>query len=241
MYKASIDLGRINSSLKVSFNLVIKGDKPSDANRHISETIDKFTYNGSTYLKFSPKSFITLDISKTNDKGDGWNPNTVANLNKICLFEFTKKCELILNGFTVKELFYTKNGRLKLSSDIAKQLAQRSRAGNKMIAMIHSVVVDDEHPETEYEGISLMINTMDNFALLTYSELLYLHHLLSTVNMDILSMQLINAYLAVENKDSQLTTARKLTIDKSISEVKTVEEDINPLPKIEKSHEIPDI
>lgn len=241
MYKTSIDLGRINPSLKVTFNLIIKGDKLSEKDRRIPETIDKFNFHGTTYLKFSPKAFITLDISKTGDKGDGWNPNTSANLNKIALFEFVNKCELMLNGFKIKELFYMNNRKLKVSSDIAKKIAQRSRAGNKTVAMIHTVVIDDEHPETEYEGISLMINTVDNFALLTYSELQYLHHLLSTVNMDVLSMQLINAYLTLESKDKSLSTAREITIDRSISEVKTEEKDINPLPKAETGHEIPDI
>lgn len=241
MYKTSIDLGRINPSLKVTFNLIIKGDKISERDRRMPDTIDKFKFNGTTYLKFSPKAFITLDISKTGDKGDGWNPNTSANLNKISLFEFIKKCELILNGFKVKELFYINNRRLKVSPDIAKSLAQSSRAGNKMIAMIHSVVVDDEHPETEYEGISLMINTVDNFALLTYSELQYLHHLLTSINMDVLSMQLINAYLALESNDKSLSAPRELTIDKTISEVKSEEKDITPLPKAEDGHEIPNI
>lgn len=241
MYKTSIDLGRINPSLKVTFNLIIKGDKLSEKDRHIPETIDKFNFHGTTYLKFSPKAFITLDISKTGDKGDGWNPNTSANLNKIALFEFVQKCELMLNGFKIKELFYMKNQRLKVSPDISKKLAQRSRAGNKTVAMIHAVVIDDEHPETEYEGISLMINTVDNFALLTYSELQYLHHLLSTVNMDVLSMQLINAYLTLESKDKPLSAAREITIDRTISEVKTEEKDIDPLPKAEAGHEIPDI
>lgn len=241
MYKTSIDLGRINPSLKVTFNLIIKGDKLSERDKHIPETIDKFKFHGATYLKFSPKAFITLDISKTGDKGDGWNPNTSANLNKIALFEFVKKCELILNAFKVKELFYINNRKLKVSLDIAKKLAQRSRAGNKTVAMIHAVVIDDEHPETEYEGVSLMINTMDNFALLTYSELQYLHHLLSTVNMDVLSMQLINAYLTLESNDKSLSTTREITIDRSISEIKTEEKDINPLPKAETGHEIPNI
>ena len=59
--------------------------------------------------------------------------------------------------------------------------------------------------------------------------------------MDILSMQLINAYLTLESKDKSLSTAREITIDRSISEVKTEEKDINPLPKAETGHEIPDI
>ena len=241
MYKASIDLGRISPHLKVTFNLVMKGDNKAQASKYLSETVDKFTFNGSTYLRFNPKPFITLDISKAGDKGEGWNPNMTVNLNKMSLFEFNQACESIIEAFRVKELFYTKDNKLKINREVAKNFVQHLRAGNKAVLITHAVVVDDENIDIEYEGVSLMINSIDNFALITYSEFKYLLHLLSTINMDTLAMQLINAYIAIEKKsDSQ--KSRELALPPlTVNEPEQSECDIKPLPKTEDGHELPDI
>ena len=241
MYKASLDLGRINQHLKVTFNVVMKGDNQAQASKYLSETIDKFNYNGSTYLKFHPNPFITLDISGAGDKGEGWNPNMSVNLNKMALYEFNQNCEEIINAFQVKQLFYVVDKKLKLNTEISKNLIRQFKVGNKSIVLAHTVVTDTDAPNTEYEGVSMMINSVDNFALITYSEFKYLHHLLTNVNMDILSMELINAYIAMEKKKDS-GKVREISLPKTlVNEPTDTESSVDPLPKTKEPHEIPDI
>lgn len=239
MYKGSIDLGRINQSVKLSLNVIIKGDdynmRPG-AGKVFKHVVDLFDYNGSRYLKVSPRSFITIDISKSFDRGDSWNSNMQVNLTKQYLFEFITKCKLMIENFKIKELFYIKNKKLQINAEIANSLSQVIKTQNKTIKMIHSVVYDTENKEIEYEGIVLMINSIDNYSFITYNELQYMYYIISTTNMDILSMELINTYLILNNNVAKPETRSKIISEKTdTSSVSTL------LPKEQKPNTIPNI
>lgn len=241
MYKGSIDLGRINQSVKLSLNVIIRGDdyniRPG-AGKVFKHVVDLFDYNGSRYLKISPRSFITIDISKSFDRSDSWNSNMQVNLTKQYLFEFISKCKIMIENFKIKDLFYIKNKKLQINADIANSISQVVKTTNKTIKMIHSVVYDPENKEIEYEGIVFMINSIDNFSFITYNELQYMYYVLSTTNIDILAMELINSYLILNTKNDtvKVETKQKIISEKTDNTVTTI-----PLPKIENPNTIPSI
>ena len=243
MYKVSLELGKINNSMKLKFNVIMKDKTEKKANRkYNNRVIDRFTYNGSDYLRISPKPYITIDISSTSDKNDEWNSNSVVNLNKFCLFDMIRKVRSMINKFKIPDLFFIKNKKLHLNTEIANNNFEIIRTPNKIIKLVHAVIYDSNNQELEYEGVCFMINSPDNFCCLTYNELEYLYYVLTHIDMDTLAMSIVNSYM-ISNMSSKLyaySKTRDLVIDKTIPEEVQKEIDITPLPKIEAPNEIPD-
>ena len=61
MYKASLELGKINKYLKMKFSIVIKSE-------NFMPLINKFNIAGNDYLKVSPIPIVTLEIKSNVDK-----------------------------------------------------------------------------------------------------------------------------------------------------------------------------
>ena len=56
MYKASVEIARINQDMKLKFNLILKDDDVRYMKNNKPKVIDRFNFNGSQYLKIG--SFI---------------------------------------------------------------------------------------------------------------------------------------------------------------------------------------
>lgn len=240
MYKGSIDIGNVNKNLKITFNLVIIGD--SDNNQKFNnntKTINKFTFNNSEYLKFHPRPFLTLDISRYQNNQKIYDPGCQVNINRRNLFTFIQRIKLMIDNFKEQDLFFIKNKQLQLNKEKAISLSQVIRTNDKAICLMHSVISDEERVDIQYEGIILMINNVSNSVLITYDELLYMYYLLTKVDMEVLSMELINAYLLTEKNLGDIIKTDNIT--KTISEVVECEPSITTLPKIQKPNTIPDI
>lgn len=236
MYKGSIDIGWVNKSLRVSFNLVIMGNNDG-YQRFNSKIINKFACNNSEYLKFTPRPYLTLDICKYENKQKIYDPACQINISKRNLFVLIQRVKKMIENFKIQDMFFIKNKQLRLNIDKAKSVSQVMRTNDKAIYMIHGVIPDDERPDVQYEGITLMINNAANYVLITYDELLYLYYILTNVNMDMLSMQLINSYLLLEKRKDVDTT----DIIKTLSEVNNDNVSNSVLPKLQEPNVIPDI
>ena len=55
MYKASIELARINKSLKLKFGLIIESESEK---KNYQKIVSKFNYAGNDYLRINPKPFV---------------------------------------------------------------------------------------------------------------------------------------------------------------------------------------
>lgn len=237
MYKCYIDMGKINKYMRIKFNIIVEDDIGTNKFANKTKCIDKFSYAGSKYLKLSPRPYITIDICESKDKNDSWNSNLQVNLNKFVLFDLLRKLRSMINKFKIKDMFFIKNNHLHVNTESANSNCEFVKTPNKIIKLLHCVVKDEDNIELEYEGICFMINSIDNYCFLTYTELEYLYYELSKINMTELSMQLLNAYLITEKHKIR---NRELEIDKSISEIKD-EEPNTTLPKLKKANEIPEI
>lgn len=246
MYKISIDLVRVNKAMQLKFNLLIEDESPikSAVSKQDTRTIHSFMMGGSEYLKIRPHPYITIDISKASDRGDAWNSNLVVNLTAPSLFVFQKALKKMLEGFHVRDLFFKQNGKLMVNFSVANPMMQRVRTSNRMIALTYAVVPDEENKEVEYEGICFMINSVDNYCYLTYNEIEFLLHTLSSLQIHVLSMQALQLYyleLLSKAFPSNGKEVKPQTLTRSFSESKSNVPETPPFAKVQTPSEIPEI
>lgn len=182
-----MDLGNVNKCMKVKFSLILKSDNELPMNKLVS----KFKMQGNEYIKFNPHPFVTIEITNELEKKEGWSNSRIITLNKLNLFRVMMVLKRFINRFVeVKDLFYFQGDTLCLNNDVAKNEEQMIRVANDKVILLKPFVVSDE--EGMYEGCIFMINSAINYCKLTYEELKYLHYLLSHIDMEILSLQLMD-------------------------------------------------
>ena len=236
MNKASIEIARINKTLKVNFGLILQSETEIK-NPSFGKLINKFNYLGNSFLKVTPRPFVTLDISSGKDKNDGWSANQSVNLNKQSLFSFLCAVRKLLKAFKeVKDLFYYEDGKLVLNNEEAKKVTESVISNNKHLRMQHCVVPSDENDTVFYEGIVLFINTYDNYTYITYNELLYLEYELSHIDMVSLSMQLISLSIQVNEEEEKVIEPKHKIVEQKEEEIKST-----PYVRIEEPNTIPEI
>lgn len=203
MYKATIELAKINRMMKLKFGLIIRSD--NEIKYPSTKLVNKFTYYGNDYIKISPNPFVVIDISSSMNSGEGYNTNQSVSLNRYYLFRFIQGLRKILTNFIeCKNLFYYKENQLVVNDDLANKIMITVHTQTtKTIRMRPCVVPDEENQEMVYEGCIFYINSMDNFAYVTYTEMEYLLWELSHINMNELSMQVINTVKLFENQSSK--------------------------------------
>ena len=206
MYKASMDIGRINKMMKLKFELIVMSD--NDEKYPHLRLINKFNYCGNDYFRINPNPFIVIDITSYMNKKDGWNTNNTVTLTRYYLFRFIQGLrKLIMDFKSNKELFFYRNQELIVNNYISEQIKIAVPvSGNKTILMKPCVVPDEESTTGNvYEGCLFYINSMENFAYLTYTEMEYLLYELMNIDMNTLSLQLITIVKQYENQETEKT------------------------------------
>lgn len=208
MYKATIEIGRVNKMMKIKFGLIIKSDE--ETKFKATKLVSKFNYGGNDYLRLNPNPYVILDITSFMDKGEAWSSSRTVTLNRYFLFRFLQGLKRLIHDFqNQKNLFYYRNNELVVDNEIADSITIAiPTAGSKTIMMKPCVVPDEESSTGNvYEGCIFYINNMDNFAYLTYTEMEYLFYELSKIDMNTLSLQLITIVKEFENQESEKLTA----------------------------------
>jgi hypothetical protein len=204
--------------------------------------INDYRKYGNRNIIFSPRPFVTLDINDTSGS-EAWSSATSIVLNRLSLFQMIHKLEKFIKSFEINELFYFQNKKLHVDTSLAKSESQIIIMPQKRLLIMHCVVPDKQNEEIEYEGGNFMFNTIDNFCLLTYDEILALKYELSKIDMSVLSLQLINIYFMEKLKSSNtalIEETKPYTImHEESQEKKDVEQ--TTLPPLPESNTIPDI
>lgn len=212
MVKGNIALETINKNVKLKVGMVIKSDHEET---NFFKTINKFTYYGNEYLNLNPRAFVTIDISSAVDRGEKYSQNRYVNLNRVDLIRFCHSLNRLLVNFKrEEELFYTNDGKLEVTIEISKKTSETIRTqSHKMIRMVPCVVHDEDNDEITYEGIVFCINSFDNFAYITYEEMIYMFDILSKLDLTQVGMQLLNTYLLTENMKPEELNLKKKPIE----------------------------
>lgn len=235
MQKATIELFKVHKSFSVKFSIIIKDDNPNT----YQKLVNKFKYNGNDYVKIVPHPFITIDITTKADKKEGWSSNQSFNMNRKELYSFICKMKKMCQNFVShKALFYyDDNGVLTVNQSESQEIKDVLIAGNKTI-LLQPCVIYNEEDKQRYEGIFLSINSMDYFSYLTYFEMQYLIQELVRLDVNALTMSLINTVALYEDMETKEIEIQKPIITEQVEEVIV---DTKPRIRIEEPHEIPDI
>ena len=184
MFKASINLGRINPMMSVKFNMILK----DDGNKNPSQMlVNKFMMSGNEYITFNPHPWLSIDITKKPN--EAYDPNNSISLTRAYAYKAAKTVKHALNLLKTEGLFvYNQEGRLLLNKDVSKDCLCKLMVKQKYIGITPMVIVDGD---TDYEGLAFMINTPANYAALTIDEAEQLIHILATTDLNLLAMQTI--------------------------------------------------
>ena len=230
MYKASLELGKINKYLKMKFSIVIKSE-------NFMPLINKFNIAGNDYLKVSPIPIVTLEIKSNVDKHEEWNPNRSISLSRMTKFIFCKRLSEIIDNFReINDLFYYEGETLKVNKELAFKVKEIVKVGTK-ICMFQPIVVVDEESGDLYEGVVFMINSADNYCYITFEEMEYLKDYLAKLDLESLTLQMINTVVACNHmKTEKLQKPRK----KEQKIVEETQQEVSRMPMKSKST-IPEI
>ena len=242
MFKMSLDIGKIGD-IRIKFHLILESDPNTQGifNKYSKQwkIINDYQSYGNRNLTFSPRPFVTLDINDTVGNTESWSNTTSIVLNRLSLFQMIHKLEKFIKSFEIKELFYLQNKKLHVDVNLAKSEAQTIVMPQKRLCIMHCVVPDKQNEEIEYEGGNFMFNTIDNFCLLTYDEILALKYEIGKIDMSALSLQLINIYLMEKLKSSDTEIIEETKTSRILYEKK--DNDNTTLPPLPESKTIPDI
>ena len=195
-----MEIGKVNKIMMLKFGLILRPDEPKNPYLQVE---NKFNYMGNEYYRLKPNPFVTIDISKGKDKKDGWSTSQSVNFNRFKLFEFLKRLKEFLYKYKqYKNLYYYENNTLTINRSVSSNIVLDLVSSNKHIRMYPCVVPSDEGEEITYEGCIFAINTMDNYCYLTYEEMEYLYYELSHIDMNLLSIHIIQLIKQTESADS---------------------------------------
>lgn len=176
--------------MSVRIGLVLDSEENKKWNTKI---INAFEYNGNHYTKINIHPYVTLDISPSYGKDEEWSRNYNINLTKNGMFRFLRQLKGLIGMYkTEKNLYYyDSNNNLIMNKSIAHDIESTSVINNKIIIM-RPTVVTDKVDNQQYEGMLLIINSIDNFCEFTYEEMEYLYYVLSQINYDQLGLALLS-------------------------------------------------
>lgn len=226
MYKATVELCRVHSSLSLKMGIILEEDEAQQIkNRNMNwgneNMIRKFTYHGNSYIRINPRPFLTIDITnKKIKKSEGYDPNYQMSLNQRGVFSIKRSLRSLISEFqSEKDLFYKyKTGELMVDHELARAHRKVIPVGNaKTVIFEPCVVQDEENRELFYEGCFMAFNKVDYFTYLTYEEMLFFLDIISNLDMTSLALQIIDSEI-IYSALKQDGKGEELTIGEPIKE-----------------------
>lgn len=236
--KANLDLGYVNKYMKLKFSMYLTSE-----NKNV---VGKIQFEGNDYIQFTPRPMITLEIFSEGDKKNTiWNANRILNFTKFSKFIFCKRLKEILENIkSEKDVYYLENGDLIINKEISSKMIEHIPVGQKMCTIMPTVVEDSQTHE-KYEGIVFVINNSE-YCNLTFEEAEYLYEYLLSIDIDTLSMTVINAYMTsninqlinyVTNQGRIMHKGVMSKMKESINEIEKVRKQMSEKMKGEDNHE----
>ena len=252
MYKASVNLGKINDDMHLKLGVMLKSDDEYKitSKKYDSKTISYYSYAGGEGLRINPVCYLTIDISKSaSDKFDDWNPNTTVNLNGRAIFDLKYAIDKLLDNIAeIPDLYFIKDNILYIDKDKMESISQVIKVNNqsKYIRLLPTIIMDGDsifesgRDLSRREAVAFMINSPDNFCILSFIDLKYLRDRLDKINLYEMAMQIILAHLG-GNKLPDILSHTNPMQNIVITEKKQEYPEVTPLPKIIPANTIPNI
>ena len=234
MVRATFELFRVHKSCKVSFGIVLKNDLTGGNTSYGNQqVVSKYNIRGNEYLKIIPHPFINIDISNYMDKRDDrYNINLNFTLNRRDLYLFLKVLKDVnkIMDEKVSELYYYDDKEdLQINKEKSEEYKRGLKCSNKGVILQPTVVLYDEISEKRDIGVTLAINYYANFIYLTLEDLKYLTHELEKIDLNILSIAILNSSELLKYMEANGTNLNIPPLEQPQSSVIT---DIKPKVKI---------
>jgi hypothetical protein len=153
--------------------------------------------DGKSYLKIDMQSFLTLELLDQS-----WSKDKTIIIDQKNLCHLIKGCKNILNNIYKEDIFAVekKSNQLIMYSDMVEKYTEKIyNLGSNQRVLIKPAIITDEN-ETTYEGVMIYINKTDNFVELPIDAFEALVYALEKIDLFVYSQQLINYYIASNEK-----------------------------------------
>ena len=214
MNKLTYFLGKINEQMKLYLSVIVDPQENNFFGKmKYPRYKDTFTWGGNYFLRYHVNPYITIDITSKEEKENGI--SKTVNLNKYAVFRFQKELEVMKDHFiNIKDLFYYYGDNLMLNKDMVKEkkLVSTFTTNGKRIC-IQPIVVPDEETKVSHEGIVFFINNLDTYCYLTYAEMDYLLYILINTDIDMLSINMVEAFERGKDKPAARVMETKPIIE----------------------------
>lgn len=158
------------------------------------------SYEGteSTNLRLFPTVIISITRkAETDENGNRvrapWNPNDSVSLTTWNVPIMLNELKGIEKDMTIPNLYTYHGERLELNDEVAEKVRRVFMVGQSMIEL--SPVVIDQVDDNKVEGIKMKFNNEQSTVLLTLNELTAVVYGLSSLNIDVMSLQLYTTFL----------------------------------------------
>ena len=236
MKKVILDMGKISKGMRLKFGLILS-DNEIPNQKFNNKIINVFNLSGNEYIKISPHPFITLDISSSFDKNEDWSNNKSVTLNNANKMKFENSLLSVIKSFQVKNMFYYDNHKKLMCDDnISKKNMTKIIIGNKTCIFRCLAIPDENNKEVNYEGVIMMVNSVDNFCYLSFEEVNVLLYSLKNINMYSMSISLMNLVQSHSDLFPEKIETSNEIIKEEIEEVP----EPNKVPPISTNNSIPD-
>ena len=226
MKKITVDIGKIAKGMRLKYSLILDSDDTGTKNPSLN-LVNHYKIGGNEFIKFNPHPYLTIDISESFGKNEEWSTNKSVNLNMMAKMKIESQLKMVISNLSIKELFFYKNNKLDVNREIVKSLNMKPFViGNKTCMFDYIVIHDDK--KNEYEGVVFMINSADNYCMLTIDEVTYLYYTLLSINLYNLTFSVLAYY-------NSLSTHEK--VDEIVIKPQLIQEEPELLPDI---HKIPE-
>lgn len=238
MKKASMELAKVNASMKIKFCIIM--DAEDVKNKFHSKAVSKFNYDGNEYFRVCGNPFVTIDITSSLDKKEEWSTNRIVNLNRYGLYSLAFTLDAFIADFKkYKDLFYYNDRKeLILNTEVKDRITRVLPLGSKRIQIFPCVVEDGS---VSYEGCCFCINTLSNFCYLTYDEMVYFADTLHHIDMSNLELQLMNLYINYTREESKEVETVSKPVEATEDESEIDVNDTKVYHKLIPEKTIPDI
>lgn len=236
MVKYSIELFQVHRSFKVKFCVVVESD-PDPRWGNSNQVISNSLFYNNRYLSMRPHPFLTFDITNRIERNEEWSSNRTFNMNRRERFTMCKKLSSFIEVFEdEKDLFYFEDDELKVNKQLADDKKLTIVCCQKTIQMI-PCVVDNEEDHLQYEGAVMVINSIDYFTYITYTELQYLLFELRNVDFNVLTTEaFIYMELVKDEKPVQINFNKSPIVEQQQNDIidtkQLIQKEDNAIPEI---------
>lgn len=197
-YKISRELLNLGRKLVIKMNVQLIGEN----NSYFLNQYGRADGSSTKSISLTPNAFITFEY-----KDGTWSKDKSILINELNLVKvvkgFRNMHKNIYNGGIFAQ---DKNGKVIIYGDRSRECTEAIRIGVQHMLLVPTVIIDDSG--ITYEGVTLYLNTMENFIELPIDWFEGMIRVLEKIDMFQYSQLLLNFYMSFTKSTEQLNEVK---------------------------------